>query len=51
MLELIVCALFTLVPDFLYRRFAQGKRLGREITIFSVWFELDRPGFVGGPED
>ena len=40
MLELIVCALFTLVPDFLYRRFAQGKRLGREITIFSVWFEL-----------
>jgi multidrug resistance efflux pump len=40
MLELIVCALFTLVPDFLYRRFVQGKRLGREITIFSVWFEL-----------
>ncbi len=40
MLELIVCALFTLFPDFLYRRFAQGKRLGKEITIFSVWFEL-----------
>jgi multidrug resistance efflux pump len=40
MLELIVCALFTLVPDFLYRRFVQGKRIGREITIFSVWFEL-----------
>ena len=40
MLELIVCSLFTIVPDFLYRRFAQGKRLGREITFFSVWFEL-----------
>jgi multidrug resistance efflux pump len=40
MLELLVCALFTLVPDYLYRRFVQGKRLGREITLFSVWFEL-----------
>jgi multidrug resistance efflux pump len=40
MLELLICALFTLVPDYLYRRFAQGKRLGREITLFSVWFEL-----------
>jgi multidrug resistance efflux pump len=40
MLELIICSLLTIVPDFLYRRFVQGKRLGREITIFSVWFEL-----------
>lgn len=40
MLELIVCALFTIFPDYLFRRFAQGKRLGREITLFSVWFEL-----------
>ena len=40
MLELIVCSLLTLFPDFLYRRFVQGKRLGKEITIFSVWFEL-----------
>jgi multidrug resistance efflux pump len=40
MLELLVCALFTLVPDYLYRRYGQGKRLGREITLFSVWFEL-----------
>ncbi|MGG5824086.1 HlyD family secretion protein, partial [Falsiroseomonas sp. HW251] len=46
MLELLVCALFTIVPDFLYRRFAQGKRIGREITVFSVWFEL-RWGIVG----
>jgi len=40
MLELLVCALFTIFPDYLYRRFAQGKRLGKEITVFSVWFEL-----------
>ena len=40
MLELIICSLLTIFPDYLYRRFAQGKRLGKEITIFSVWFEL-----------
>jgi multidrug resistance efflux pump len=40
MLELIVCALFTILPDYLYRRYVQGKRLGREITLYSVWFEL-----------
>jgi multidrug resistance efflux pump len=40
MLELLVCALFTIVPDYLYRRYGQGKRLGREITLYSAWFEL-----------
>lgn len=40
MLELIVCSLLTLFPDYLYRRYVQGKRLGKEITLFSVWFEL-----------
>jgi hypothetical protein len=40
MLELMLCSLFTLVPDYLYRRYVQGKRLGKEITLFSVWFEL-----------
>jgi multidrug resistance efflux pump len=40
MLELLVCALFTLLPDYLYRRYRQGKRFGRELTLFSVWFEL-----------
>jgi multidrug resistance efflux pump len=40
MLELLICAVFTLLPDYLYRRFVQGKRIGREITLFSVWFEL-----------
>jgi multidrug resistance efflux pump len=40
MLEIILCSLVTILPDYLYRRYAQGKRLGREITLFSVWFEL-----------
>jgi multidrug resistance efflux pump len=40
MLELIVCSLLTIVPDYLFRRYGQGKRIGREITLFSVWFEL-----------
>jgi multidrug resistance efflux pump len=40
MLELFICSLFTILPDYLYRRYRQGKRLGKEITFFSVWFEL-----------
>ncbi len=40
MLELLLCSSLTILPDFLYRRFAQGKRIGREITLFSVWYEL-----------
>jgi multidrug resistance efflux pump len=40
MLEFLLCSAVTVLPDFLYRRFAQGKRLGREITLFSVWYEL-----------
>jgi multidrug resistance efflux pump len=39
-LELLLCSSLTILPDFLYRRFAQGKRVGREITLFSVWYEL-----------
>jgi multidrug resistance efflux pump len=39
-LELLLCSLFTLLPDYLYRRYAQGKRIGHEITIYSVWYEL-----------
>ena len=46
MLELMLCSLFTLVPDYLYRRYVQGKRIGKEITLFSVWFEL-RWGIIG----
>src|SRR3954451_8722622 len=40
MLELTMCSMLTLLPDFLFRRFVQGKRLGSEITLFSVWYEL-----------
>jgi len=40
MLELLLCSLFTVVPDYLFRRYGQGKRLGEEITIYSVWYEL-----------
>jgi multidrug resistance efflux pump len=40
MLELMFCSLLTIVPDYLYRRYVQGKRLGKEITLYSVWFEL-----------
>lgn len=40
MLELFFSALITILPDYLYRRHKQGKRLGHEITLFSVWYEL-----------
>ena len=40
MLELIFSALITIIPDYFYRRYKQGKRLGKEITLFSVWYEL-----------
>lgn len=40
MLELALCSLFTILPDYLYRRYMQGKRIGHEITQYSVWFEL-----------
>lgn len=40
MLETLICAVFTILPDYLYRRYVQGKRFGHEITFFSVWYEL-----------
>jgi len=40
MLELFLCALVTILPDYLIRRYAQGRRFGQEINIFSVWYEL-----------
>ncbi len=46
MFELMICSLVTILPDYLYRRYAQGKRFGREITFFSVWYEL-RWGITG----
>jgi hypothetical protein len=46
MLELMICSLVTIVPDYLYRRYVQGKRFGKQITFFSVWYEL-RWGITG----
>ena len=46
MLELMFCSLLTIFPDYLFRRFVQGKRFGKEITLYSVWFEL-RWGITG----
>jgi len=46
MLELLLCSLFTILPDYLYRRYAQGRRFGHEITLYSVWYEL-RWGITG----
>lgn len=40
MLELLLCSLLTILPDYLFRRYVQGKHLGKEITFYSVWFEL-----------
>ncbi|RWO04364.1 MAG: HlyD family secretion protein [Mesorhizobium sp.] len=40
MIELLLCSVVTILPDFLVRRFVQGKRIGREITLYSVWYEL-----------
>lgn len=40
MLEFVLCSLITILPDFLIRRYVQGKRWGKEITFFSMWYEL-----------
>lgn len=40
MLELMLCSLLTIFPDYLYRRLAQNKRIGREITLYTMWYEL-----------
>jgi len=44
--ELLTCSLFTILPDYLVRRYAQGKRFGHEINFFTVWYEL-RYGITG----
>jgi multidrug resistance efflux pump len=46
MFELMFCSLLTILPDYLYRRYAQNKRFGKEITFYSVWYEL-RWGITG----
>jgi hypothetical protein len=46
-IELIFSFLITVLPDYLYRRHKQGKRLGHEITLYNVWYEL-RWGITSG---
>ncbi|WP_340109599.1 HlyD family secretion protein [Pikeienuella sp. HZG-20] len=46
MIELLLCSLVTILPDYLYRRRIQGKRWGQELTLFSIWYEL-RWGLTG----
>src|SRR5690349_433880 len=46
MFEMLLCSMFTLLPDWLYRRYWQGKRWGKELTLYSMWFEL-RWGITG----
>ncbi len=46
MIETLLCALVTILPDFLFRRYVQGKRIGKELTLFSMWYEL-RWGLTG----
>ena len=40
MIELLFSFFITVVPDYLYRKHKQGKRLGHEITLYNVWYEL-----------
>ena len=49
MLEMILCSMVTILPDYLFRRYAQGRRFGHEITLYSVWFEL-RWGIIALPD-
>ena len=40
MLEFLLCSLVTILPDYLARRYFQGKKWGQEITFFTMWYEL-----------
>jgi multidrug resistance efflux pump len=40
MFEFLLVSLFTIFPDYLIRRYVQGKRIGKEINIYSFLFEL-----------
>jgi multidrug resistance efflux pump len=43
---MMLCSLVTILPDYLHRRYRQGKRFGHEINLYTVWFEL-RWGITG----
>ena len=37
MFELMLCSLLTIFPDYLFRRYVQGKRIGYEINLYTMW--------------
>jgi multidrug resistance efflux pump len=39
-IELFLCSLVTILPDYLFRHFVQGKRFGNHINFFTIWYEL-----------
>ena len=40
MFQFLFSALVTILPDYLFRRYGQGKRPGKEITLYNFWYEL-----------
>ena len=44
MLELLLCSLLTVLPDYLFRRYAQGKRLGDNLLLGLVRAEVGDHG-------
>ena len=40
MLELMFCAMFTILPDYLIKRYVSNKRWGRELNFFTIFYEL-----------
>ncbi|PKI12831.1 HlyD family secretion protein [Colwellia sp. 12G3] len=40
MFEILLCSLITILPDYLFRKYRQGKIWGKEITFFTMWYEL-----------
>ena len=40
MLEVILCSLITILPDYLYRKYRYDMHWGKEITFFTMWYEL-----------
>lgn len=40
MFELMFCALFTVLPDYLIKRYYYKKRWGKDLNFFTVWYEL-----------
>ncbi|TYK67433.1 HlyD family secretion protein [Colwellia echini] len=40
MFEVLFCSLITILPDYLFRKYRQGKTWGKEINFFTVWYEL-----------